>query len=524
MTARGSSDTFSLVLRGFPKIISRILTPHGQIGFRKAWGMSDKEYDVIVIGAGSTGENVADRAVAGGLSAVIVESELVGGECSYWACMPSKALLRPAQALQAARAVKGAREAVRGRLDVQAVLERRDSFASNWNDSGQVEWLRKAGIDLVRGHGRLAGERKVRVTDKKGEVTDLLARCAVAICTGSRAAIPDVRGLAEARPWTSREAVSAQTAPRRLAILGGGVVACEMAAAWKELGTEEITLIQRGGRLLTTCEPFAGDLLKAVFEQRGIRVLTGTTAGRVEVQRDGTSRVLLSNGQELLADRILVATGRSPRTEDLGLETVGLEPGSWLEVDESMRVKACRGGWLYAAGDVNHLALLTHMGKYQARVCGDVIAARAGNREDALAPEPWTRYSATADAWAVPQVIFTDPEVAAMGLTEAQAKARGLNVRAVDYEIGRVAGASLYADGYKGRARMIVDQSRQVLVGMTLVGPSVGELIHAATIAIVGAVPVSRLWHAVPSYPTISEVWLRLLETFALASKAGVSG
>lgn len=478
--------------------------------------MNALQYDVVVLGAGTTGENVADRAVKGGLSAVIVESALVGGECSYWACMPSKALLRPGQALEDAMSVSGSREAVTGKLNVSAVLKRRDYFTSNWNDSGQVEWLRNAKIDLVRGHGRLTGERCVSVTDKAGATTSLTARQAVVICTGSDPAIPDVPGLAEARPWTSREAVSARTAPRRLAILGGGVVACEMATAWKQLGTEELTMLQRGPRLIPTCEPFAGEWLKTAFEQRGIRVLTHTTSQRVERQHDGVARISLSNEQTLFADQLLAATGRQPRTQELGLETVGLRPGSWLEVDDSMRVKAVGGGWLYAAGDVNHLALLTHMGKYQARVCGDVIAARAKGKPDASVPAPWTQYSATADTSAVPQVIFSDPEVAAVGLTEAEAKDLGMNVRAVDYDIGRVAGASLYADGYKGHARMVVDQTRGVLVGMTLVGPSVGELIHAATIAIVGAVPISRLWHAVPAYPTIGEIWLRLLETYGL--------
>jgi len=477
--------------------------------------MATRTYDVIVIGAGPTGENVADRAVRGGLSAVVVEAELVGGECSYWACMPSKALLRSPQALAAAQAVGGARQGAVGPLDVAATLARRDAFASHWKDDGQVRWLDGAHIDLVRGHGRLTGERQVAVTAADGSIVELTARHAVVIATGTRAALPPIPGLTDVRPWTSRAATSATAAPRRLLILGGGVVACEMATAWRALGTAEVTVLQRAARLIPGTEPFAGEMLAASFEAKGIAVRLNTETTRAARRTDGSVEVALADGTMLVADELLVATGRTPSTDDLGLDTVGLKPGSWLAVDASQRVTVVAGGWLYAAGDVNHRALLTHMGKYQARVCGDVIAARATGKPDTSATA-WSKHADSADERAVPQVIFTDPEIAAVGLSEADARRLGLRVRAVDYDIGHVAGASLYADGYVGRARMVVDEDRRVIVGVTLVGPAVGEMIHAATIAVVGEVPLERLWHAVPSYPTIGELWLRLLETYGL--------
>ncbi len=476
--------------------------------------MTARVYDVIVIGAGPTGENVAARTVRGGLSTVIVESELVGGECSYWACMPSKALLRSPQALAAARAVDGARQGASGALDAAAVLARRDRFASHWKDDGQVQWLDATRIDLVRGHGRLAGARRVAVTTADGTVVELIARHAVVLATGTRAAMPPIPGLAEAKPWTSREATSAKAAPRRLVVLGGGVVACEMATAWHALGTTEVTILQRAPRLLPTTEAFAGELLAAAFAERGITVRVNAHTTRV-AQVDGAVVATLADGARFTADQILVATGREPNTHDVGLDTIGLPAGGWLAVDPSLRVTAVADGWLYAAGDLNRRALLTHMGKYQARACGDVIAARAAGTADTSAT-PWSAHADTADDAAVPQVVFTEPEIAAVGLSEEEARRRGLRVRAVDYEIGNVAGARLYADGYAGRARMVVDEDRRVIVGMTLVGPAVGEMIHAGTIAIVGAVPLERLWHAVPSYPTISELWLRLLETYGL--------
>ncbi|MBD2892134.1 Mercuric reductase [Actinomadura sp. RB99] len=467
------------------------------------------EFDVVVLGAGPTGENLAERAHAGGLSVAVVESELVGGECSYWACMPSKALLRPAAALADARRLPGAREAAGGRLDAAAVLARRDEFTSHWKDDGQVAWLEGAGLVLVRGHGRLDGEKRVVVRTPDGEQRVLTARHAVAVCTGTRAALPELPGLAEARPWTSREATASERVPPRLAVIGGGVVACEMATAWRALGSEVVQLV-RGARLLPRMEPFAGEAVAEGLRAAGVDLRFGTSV--TAVHRDGPVTLTLDGGEAVTVDEVLFATGRTPATTDLGVETVGLEAGRPIEVDSTGLAAGVPGEWLYAAGDVNGRALLTHQGKYQGRIFGAVIADRAAGRP--LDTADWGRSVATADERAVPQVVFTDPEAASVGLTLEEATRQGHRVRAVDYDLGNVAGAALYADGYQGRARAVVDLDRETLLGVTFVGAGVAELLHSATIAVAGEVPISRLWHAVPSYPTISEIWLRLLETY----------
>ncbi|AQZ68570.1 PF00070 family, FAD-dependent NAD(P)-disulphide oxidoreductase [[Actinomadura] parvosata subsp. kistnae] len=477
--------------------------------------MNGTIYDVVVIGAGPVGENVADRVVRGGLSAAIVERELVGGECSYWACMPTKALLRSAAALRAARQVPGAREAVTGDLDVAAVLGRRDSFASHWKDDGQVAWLDSSGIALHRGQGRIVSANEVEVTGDDGTRVTLTARHAVVIATGSSALLPDIPGLRDAAPWTSREAAAASAAPRRLAIIGGGVVASEMATAFAALGSS-VTLLARDG-VLPQAEPFAGERVTESLRESGVSVRLGTTAASAHRDHSGTVHITTTDGDRIEADEVLVVIGRTPNTHDLGLDALGLTPGTWLTVDDTLRVVAEDGtpigdGRLYAAGDVNRRVLLTHQGKYQARAVGDVIVARA--KDEPVEDGRWGRHAATADERAVPQVIFTDPEIASVGLTASAAEAAGIRTRVIDYDLAAVAGAALHADGYQGHARMVVDEDRKVIVGFTLAGPDVAELLHAATIAVVGEVPLDRLWHAVPPYPTVSEVWLRLLETY----------
>ncbi|WP_405604046.1 NAD(P)/FAD-dependent oxidoreductase [Streptomyces sp. NBC_01410] len=469
------------------------------------------EYDVVVLGAGPVGENVVDRTRAAGLSTAVVESELIGGECSYWACIPSKALLRSGLARADARRVPGLRHAVQGPLDAEAVLAHRDEYVSHWKDDGQVRWLDSIGARIYRGTGRLHGPKKVLVDGPEGEHHVLTARHAVVVSTGSRAVLPDIPGLVGAKAWTSREATSAHRVPGRLAVVGGGVVGVEMATAWQALGSQ-VTLLVRGGGVLPRMEPFVGEHVIEALTEAGAKVRTHTSVTSVE-RMGGTGPVtlVLGDGGRIEADEVLFATGRSPRTDGIGLETVGLAPGSWLPVDDSCRVEG--SDWLYAVGDVNHRALLTHQGKYQARIAGAAIAARA-QHVPLLETDRWGAHSATADHAAVPQVVFTDPEATAVGLSLAEAEEAGHRVRAVDYDLASVSGAGLYGDGYRGHARMVVDLDREILLGVTFVGPGVGELLHSATVAVAGEVPIERLWHAVPAFPTISEVWLRLLETY----------
>jgi dihydrolipoamide dehydrogenase len=474
---------------------------------------SSNEFDVVVLGAGPIGQNAAERARASGLRVAVVERELVGGECSYWACVPSKALLRPVLALADARRVDGAREAITGSINPAGVFGRRDRYVTNWDDSGQAAWVAGIGATLVRGHGRLDGARRVTISASDGNEVTLSARHAVIVCTGSRAALPDLPGIGDARPWTNRQATDSSYVPRRLAVVGAGGVGVEMATAWQGLGSS-VTLLARGSGLLPRMEPFVGELIGRGLTAAGVDVRVGVSIRALRrPDPDGPVTLELDDDTEFQVDEVLFATGRAPLTDDIGLGTVGLTPGSWLDIDDTCRVKAVEDGWLYAAGDVNHRALLTHQGKYQGRIAGAAIGARAAGTP--LDTEPWGAHVTTADHHAVPQAFFTDPEAAAVGLTAEQAELAGHRVRTVDIEIGDVVkGAQLYADGYNGRARMVVDEDQHYLLGVTLVGPGVTEMLHSATIAVAGQVPIARLWHAVPCFPTISEFWLRLLEAY----------
>ena len=457
--------------------------------------VSEKTFDVVAIGAGPPGEVLAGRLGETDLEVAVVECHLIGGECSFYACMPSKALLRPGELLEETKRVPGVADAVTGELDAEKALERRDEVIHDLDDSSQLPWLEDRGIELFRGEGRLDGEKRVAV----GE--DVLgARKAVVLATGSAAAMPPIEGLDGIEAWNNRQATTAKQVPESMVILGGGPVGTEMAQAWQTLGAD-VTLVQAMDRLLPRDEPFAGELVAESLRERGVDVRLGAKAKTVS-RDSGKILVELEGGNEVSGAELLVAIGRKPRSEGIGLESVGVETNErgFIEVDDQLRV----GGsdWLYAIGDVNGRALLTHMGKYQARLAADHILGKD--------------VAATEERRGSPHVTFTDPQVAAVGKTLEGAKEDGINARAVDVETSGTAGASFIGKDTAGTCRLVVDEDRGVVVGATFVGFEVADFLHAATIAVVGEVPMEKLSHAVPSFPSRSEIWLNLIEEYGL--------
>jgi dihydrolipoamide dehydrogenase len=424
------------------------------------------------------------------MQVAIVEQHLIGGECSFYACMPSKALLRPQELVHEANRIPGVSASG---PDAEAVLSRRDEVIHDLDDSSQLPWLEERGIEVVRGRGRLAGERRVEVDGRTLE-----ARRAVVLAAGSLAAVPPIDGLDDVDPWTNRKGTTSKEVPGSLVVLGGGVAGVELAQAWQSLGSE-VTVLEAGDCVLSREEPFAGHQVAAAMVGAGVDLRIEVKAERV-ARENGRVVVTLSDGNTAEGDELLVVVGRKPPTDDLGLETIGLSPGKYVETDDTLQVR--EHPWLYAIGDVNGRAPLTHMGKYHARLAADNIAGGEGRIE--------------IDGMRSPRVVFTDPQVAAVGPTLKSAQEAGLNVRHIDLETSGTAGASFVGRNTEGTSRFIVDEDRQVLAGATFVGTEVADFLQAATVAVVGEVPLAKLAHAVPPFPARSELWLYFTEAYGL--------
>ncbi|MBS2963558.1 NAD(P)/FAD-dependent oxidoreductase [Actinocrinis puniceicyclus] len=437
-----------------------------------------EQTDVVVIGMGPGGEHVAGRLAESGLDVVGVEAELVGGECPYWGCVPSKMMIRAANLLAEARRVPGMAGSTQVTPDWGPVATRvRDEATDDWNDQVAVDRFTGTGGRFVRGRAVLSGPGTVRVAE-----AEYTARRGVVIATGTRPAIPPIPGLAQTPFWTNRDAVAAKEPPASLIVLGGGAIGLELAQVFARFGTA-VTVIEALDHLVPMEEPEAGELLAETLAAEGLTILTGARAAGVE-HRAGTFAVRLEDGRELTAQQLLVATGRRVDVSGLGVEHAGLDPKTRaLTVDGQMR--AAEGLW--AVGDVTGVGAFTHVAMYQAQIAIRDILGQPG-------PD--------ADYRALPRVTFTDPEIGAVGLSEQAARARGLTVRTGVSQIPSSARGWIHKAGNAGFIKLVEDAERGVLVGATSAGPAGGEVLYGLAVAVHAQVPTAQLRHMIYAYPT----------------------
>jgi pyruvate/2-oxoglutarate dehydrogenase complex dihydrolipoamide dehydrogenase (E3) component len=469
-----------------------------------------KAFDVVVIGSGPVGRMLAMKTAGSGLSTVIVEEELFGGDCPFWACVPSKALLRPAETLAASRTVTGAAKLIakESTVDIEGVFQRRDMFTQKWDDKFLVDISLSQGCAIVRGHGILAGEKQVFVKNVNGDEVLITANYAVALATGSDPILPGIDGLQSVPYWTPRDAISSDKFPGSLIIVGAGAVGSEMASAYAGFGSK-VLLICTMDEILPRVNRKAGQMVREALQRAGVEIHLSVRVTHVKQTAAARIEARLSDGKILTGDAILIAAGRKPRVSGLGLERIGIKLP--LAIDDDLVVSDAQGktDWLYAVGDATGIAFMTHMGSYQARMAANTIVAKAKGAE--VNYEAWSKFSHTADCRAVSQVIFTDPNVAFVGLSVDAAREKGLNIKVVELPFA-FPGAWLHAEfNYEGWAQWVIDADKHLLVGATFVGREAADLLHASTIAIVGEVTLDRLRHAVAPFPTVSEIYTALL-------------
>jgi dihydrolipoamide dehydrogenase len=483
--------------------------------------VTDKDFDVVVVGGGVGGVAAVRKLASAGLAVALVEDRLVGGECHYWGCNPSKALLRSIEVFNLAKAVPGVREAIRDEeLDVAAIFAKRDWLIEHLSDQDRTASLRQAGVAVFHGVGRLSGERTVRVAYADNTEAVLKARHAIVVATGTRPYVPEIPGLAQARPWTNRDVTTMTQVPPRVLVVGGGPVSVEFATILSGLGSA-VTHLVRENALLDGCESEARELVAQSLRSKGVEILFETQLSSVARPVAGGPVAATFHRQTVEVDEIVLAAGRCVNTDDIGLESVGLPGGRPISVNNHLQALGITGGWLYALGDTTGRARLSHISTYHGRLVAEIIAARAAGRElgeDELA---------TRDADNLAQVIFTEPQVVRVGRTESQARAEGFAVRTRTARYpGTLRFLALYRDGFQGWAKLVVDAETNTLLGATFVGPQFSELAQAATLAVVAKIPVRLLRHVVAPHPTINQVWDLVLaeESFAPVDPEAASG